>query len=125
MSILPLETLVSNHETTLRHNPDDLDLIHHRRESLTSLYPQHVTRPTVNWRILLESLPSQVTWSTNGTIMLPSRQLSYNQPVHRPAAMTLGVLFLHRYTFMPLLKNVMQNSEFILVPQYHIIRTWK
>jgi len=28
------ETLISYHDTTLRHNPEDLDLKRHRRESL-------------------------------------------------------------------------------------------
>jgi len=30
------ETLVSYHNTTRRHNPDDVDLDHHRRENLTT-----------------------------------------------------------------------------------------
>jgi len=34
VGILPNLTLVSRHNTTWRHNPEDLSLKHHRRESL-------------------------------------------------------------------------------------------
>jgi hypothetical protein len=34
------ETSVSYHNTTRRHNPEDLDLKHHRRKSFESLHPE-------------------------------------------------------------------------------------
>jgi hypothetical protein len=46
------ETLVSYHNTTRRHNPEDLDLKHHRRESLKTFITNRNSFPSRVMKIL-------------------------------------------------------------------------
>jgi len=66
------ETLLSYHNTTWRHNPEDLDLKHHRRESLKTrnfTCKYYVTRNDNNMCVLycvsLSTLQGRVTWKTS------------------------------------------------------------
>jgi len=44
-----LETVVSYHNTTRHHNPEDVDVKHHRRESLNSRMYYFVDKMYASW----------------------------------------------------------------------------
>jgi hypothetical protein len=50
------ETLVSYHSTTRRHNPEDLDLKHHRRESLKLTSASYNLLSFIGWVSFFENL---------------------------------------------------------------------
>jgi hypothetical protein len=63
------ETLVSYHNTTRRHNPEDLDLKHHRRDNLTSRKNKCNLPPAIAMIKMLYQIVSLCNFELDGIIV--------------------------------------------------------